>query len=110
MRTAFVNMTKDPITIADAKKRRVPWKTRTEGQIMAQLDMGQKTSPEAVNKIRQVLGFDKALKMKKKKQKVNNLYLSVCCKGLAGFLQHFKNNWQVVLQWQMGKGFENTGA
>ena len=40
MRTAFVNMTKDPITIADAKKRRVPWKTRTEGQIMAQLDMG----------------------------------------------------------------------
>jgi len=69
MRTAFVNMTKDPITIADAKKRRVPWKTRTAGQIMAQLDKGWKTSPEAVNKLREVLGFDKALKMKKKKKK-----------------------------------------
>jgi len=69
MRTAFVNMTKDPIAKADAKKRRVPWKTRTAGQIMAQLDKGWKTSPEAVNKLRQVLGFDKALKMKKKKNR-----------------------------------------
>ena len=69
MRKAFVNMANDPITIADAKKRRVPWKTRTAEQITAQLDKGWKTSPKAINKLRQVLGFDKALKMKKKKKK-----------------------------------------
>jgi len=67
LRKAFVAMVNDPVTIASAKKRRIPMNTRTAAQIEAAIKKGFSASPAAVNGLAKMLGFDKARKKKKKK-------------------------------------------
>jgi len=64
LRTAFVAMVKDPKTVASAKKRRVPWNTRTAAQIEAAIKKGYSASPAAVTQLAKILGFNKKKKRK----------------------------------------------
>ena len=68
VQTFFEDMVKDPVTLAAAKKRRIPMNTRTAAQVEAALAKGFSASPAAVNGLAKMLGFDKARKKKKKKK------------------------------------------
>ncbi len=65
VRKAFAAMMKDPVMIADAKKRRVPITPRTYQQVEKVLAKGFEAAPETVNGLRKILGFDKKRKKKK---------------------------------------------
>ena len=65
VRKAFNAMMKDPVLLADAKKRRVPITPRTHQEVVKVLAKGFQASSEAVNGLRKILGFDKKRKKKK---------------------------------------------
>jgi tripartite-type tricarboxylate transporter receptor subunit TctC len=59
LRKAFADMVKDPRTLDDANKRRVPLNSRTDEEVAASINKGFGASPEAAKTLRKMLGFDK---------------------------------------------------